>query len=194
MRQKGRRKPAEFVPSENAPDSAALELPNAPGVRSRAKTLHARLQAPRFAETDARATSGKARPCSAGRIHQKIRPRPNTAAALQTAGLHCKEPRLGTNPSTTATPGFSRSQISRAPEQIIPASPALFPADWTPWLHKPGISLPRTPFPVSGNANNLRARSLSLRCSDLVLDKFRRGPDSTAPARAHPRFFRTLRA
>src|SRR6202522_4097313 len=100
------RKPAESAPSKNAPDSGAPELPSGRGVRSREQTPPAPRPIPRFAARGARAVSGKVQLCWVEKIRRRIAPRRSTACALQTGGLHCKEPRLGTNPSATATPGF----------------------------------------------------------------------------------------
>src|ERR1700735_1577833 len=158
------RKPAESGPSENRPDSGVREPPSAQAVQSRERTPVARPATLPFAERGGRRASDREWLCSGERSRRKIGPRGNKAVALQKAFLHCKEPPLGTNPSARARPDFSHSRISRALAQITPARQAPFPADSTPWLRTPDISLPRSPFLVSGNANSLRARIPWLPC------------------------------
>src|SRR5580700_9766557 len=158
------RKPAESDPSENGPDSEVRELPSARAAQSRERTPVARPPTLPFAERGEPRASDTEWPCSAGKSRRKIGPHRNKAVALQKAFLHYKEPLLGTNPSTRATPDFSRSRISRALVQTIPARQAPFPVGSTPWLRMPGISLPHIPFLIFGNVNSLRERIPALPC------------------------------
>ena len=164
MRPEDRRKPVEFGPSENAPDSEVREPPNARAAQSPGRIPLALPPIRRLAQTTARRASDKAPPYSVGRSRRKTWPRRYKAVEIQKAFPHYKEPPLGTNPSARATPGFSHSRISRELVQITPARQAPFPVGSTPWLRKPGISLPRIPFLIFGIANSLRERIPWLPC------------------------------
>src|SRR5580704_16133735 len=185
------RKFAESAPSENAPGSEGTEPLDARGALWHARIPLLRLAGLRFAAKGGRGAGGREPPYWAGTSRRKIPPRPHQAGAIQTAFLPCKEPRLDTNPSARATQDSFRLQIWLALARTVRALPTLSRADCRPWPQKPGTSLPRTPYPISENAENLRGRIPLLPCSGLIPDKFPPGRGSRAPERGHRRFSRT---